>query len=77
MPYEDGYQLLEKVRRLPAEEGGNTPAVALTAFARSEDRRRALMAGFQMHLPKPVEPAELVAVVSSLSGAVRRGAGRG
>jgi CheY-like chemotaxis protein len=49
--------------------------VALTAFARSEDRRRALMAGFQLHVPKPVEPAELLAVVSSLTGGSRRGAG--
>ena len=50
-------------------------AVALTAFARSEDRRRALMAGFQMHLPKPVEAAELLAVASNLFTAARRGRG--
>jgi CheY-like chemotaxis protein len=67
--------MLQRVRELPAEEGGATPAVALTAFARSEDRRRALMAGFQLHVPKPVEPAELLAVVSSLTGGTRRGAG--
>jgi CheY-like chemotaxis protein len=73
MPEVDGYQLLAQVRQLPRTEGGDTPAVALTAFARSEDRRRALMAGFQMHLPKPVEPAELLAVVSSLSNSARRG----
>jgi CheY-like chemotaxis protein len=72
MPGEDGYQLLEKIRALPESEGGSTPAVALTAFARSEDRRRALMAGFQLHVPKPVEPAELLAVVANLSGASRR-----
>jgi PAS domain S-box-containing protein len=73
MPGEDGYQLLKKVRNLAASEGGSTPAVALTAFARSEDRRRALLAGFQMHLPKPLETAELIAVVANLSGAVGRG----
>jgi PAS domain S-box-containing protein len=68
MPAEDGYQLLAKVRRLAPEEGGDTPAVALTAFARSEDRRRALMAGFQMHVAKPAEPAELLAAVANLAG---------
>jgi PAS domain S-box-containing protein len=72
MPEEDGYQLLRRIRALPTEQGGNVPAVALTAFARSEDRRRALMAGFQMHLPKPVESPELIAVVASLSGVVSR-----
>jgi CheY-like chemotaxis protein/two-component sensor histidine kinase len=72
MPNEDGYAFLAKLRRLPDAEGGDTPAVALTAFARSEDRRRALMAGYQMHLPKPVEPAELLAVVSNLCTAIRR-----
>jgi PAS domain S-box-containing protein len=72
MPDEDGYEFLAKLRRLPDAEGGDMPAVALTAFARSEDRRRALMAGFQMHLPKPVEPAELLAVVSNLCTVSRR-----
>ena len=73
MPSEDGYIFLDRLRQLPDTEGGDTPAVALTAFARAEDRRRALMAGFQMHLPKPVEAAELLAVVSNLSAASRRG----
>jgi len=50
-----------------AEDGGQTPAVALTAFARSEDRQRAMMAGFDLHLAKPVEPGELVAVVNRLA----------
>ncbi|HEU4411308.1 MAG TPA: ATP-binding protein [Polyangiaceae bacterium] len=68
MPDEDGYALLRKVRALPVEQGGGTPAVALTAFARAEDRRRAFLAGFQAHLPKPVEPAELFAAVVSLVG---------
>jgi PAS domain S-box-containing protein len=72
MPVEDGYSLIRQVRALPPESGGEIPAVALTAFARSEDRRRALLAGFQMHLPKPVEPSELVAVVASVAGRRRR-----
>jgi PAS domain S-box-containing protein len=66
MPEEDGYELMRKVRSLPAELGGRTPAIALTAYARSEERLRALRAGYQMHMPKPVELTELVAVVSSL-----------
>ena len=73
MPIEDGYEFLAKLRQLPDTQGGDTPAVALTAFARPEDRRRALMAGFQMHLPKPVEPAELLAVASNIFAASRRG----
>ncbi len=72
MPLEDGYEFLAKVRQLSDAEGGDTPAVALTAFARSEDRRRALMAGFQMHLPKPVDAAELLAVAANLYAASRR-----
>jgi CheY-like chemotaxis protein len=76
MPGEDGYEFLAKLRRLSDAEGGDTPAVALTAFARSDDRRRALMAGFQMHLPKPVEPAELLAVTSNLHAASRRAKAR-
>ena len=67
MPGEDGYSLIAKVRALPPEEGGQTPAAALTAYARMEDRTKALRAGFQMHVPKPVEPAELVAVVANLA----------
>jgi CheY-like chemotaxis protein len=62
----DGYELMRKVRELPAESGGRTPAAALTAFARGEDRRRALSAGFQMHIAKPVEVKELAAVVANL-----------
>jgi PAS domain S-box-containing protein len=68
MPEEDGYSLISKVRLLPPERGGNTPAAALTAYARTEDRVRVLAAGYQLHLAKPVEPAELVAVVASLAG---------
>ena len=69
---EDGYEFLVKLRQLSDAEGGDTPAVALTAFARPEDRRRALMAGFQMHLSKPIEPAELLAVASTFCVANRR-----
>ncbi len=68
MPDEDGYALIVKVRKLPAERGGQTPAAALTAYARVEDRLRVLRSGFQIHLPKPVEPTELVTVVANLAG---------
>jgi PAS domain S-box-containing protein len=68
MPVVDGYELLKRVRALGPARGGNLPAVALTAFARSEDRTRALRAGFLVHVSKPVEPAELVATVASVSG---------
>lgn len=68
MPDEDGYSLIEKIRALPSERGGNIPAAALTAYARAEDRMRVLRSGFQFHLPKPVDSAELVTVVASLAG---------
>jgi len=68
MPREDGYSLMRQVRSLPLEQGGRIPAVALTAYARAEDRRRALMVGFQSHVAKPVNPTELVIVVASLAG---------
>lgn len=67
MPQEDGYQFIRKVRTLDPDRGGMIPAVALTAYARAEDRKRALLSGYQMHISKPVEPSELVAVVSSLT----------
>jgi PAS domain S-box-containing protein len=70
MPVEDGYEFIRKVRLLAFEDGGRTPAAALTAFARAEDRTRALRAGYQTHVAKPVEPTELTAVVASL--AIRR-----
>jgi PAS domain S-box-containing protein len=66
MPGEDGYELIRKVRALPASRGGKIPAIALTAYARTEDRLRALRAGYQMHISKPVELAELVTVMASL-----------
>jgi signal transduction histidine kinase len=68
MPEVDGYELVRTVRRLPADRGGLTPALALTAFARSEDRQRALLAGYQAHLAKPVQASELVTLVASLAG---------
>ena len=68
MPGEDGYALIRKVRLLNAEQGGQIPALALTAYARAEDRLHALAAGFQLHIPKPVNPEELVAVVANLAG---------
>jgi PAS domain S-box-containing protein len=68
MPEMDGYALISKVRQLPIERGGKIPAAALTAYAGIEDRRRVLSAGFQMHIPKPVEPAKLTSTVASLAG---------
>jgi PAS domain S-box-containing protein len=66
MPGENGYDLIRKVREYESE-GKRIPAVALTAFARIEDRIKALSAGFQMHVPKPVEPAELISIIASLT----------
>ena len=71
MPGEDGLGLLRRLRSLPASEGGLTPAVALTAHAGTEQRIQTLSAGFQIHVPKPVQPAELVAVVANLAGRTR------
>ncbi len=70
MPEEDGYALIKKVRALAEEDGGQTPSAALTAYARIEDRMKVLRSGFQIHIPKPVEPAELVAVVANLAGRI-------
>jgi signal transduction histidine kinase/CheY-like chemotaxis protein len=68
MPGRDGYQLMKEIRALPADAGGRTPGIALTAFARSEDRTRALLAGYQVHVAKPIDPHELVVTVGSLTG---------
>jgi PAS domain S-box-containing protein len=68
MPGEDGYSLMARIRRLGCDSGGDIPAIALTAYARSEDRMRALAAGFQMHVPKPVEAFELIIVIATLAG---------
>jgi CheY-like chemotaxis protein len=67
MPGESGYDLIRKVRALSPGEGGQIPAIALTAYARMEDRLKILSAGFQMHVPKPIEPMELATVVASLT----------
>jgi CheY-like chemotaxis protein len=70
MPGEDGYDLIRKVRALTTDACARVPAVALTAFARSEDRQRALLAGYQLHVAKPVEPSELLTVCASLVGRI-------
>ncbi|MFP5261267.1 MAG: PAS domain S-box protein [Blastocatellia bacterium] len=74
MPGEDGYQMIKKIRALEPGRGGAIAAVALTAYARAEDRVRSLAAGYQMHLAKPVEPVELAIVIGNLAG--RGGKGR-
>jgi PAS domain S-box-containing protein len=68
MPGEDGYSFIRKIRALPVDAGGRTPAIALTAYARGEDAQRAFAAGYQMHIAKPVEPGHLVTVVANLGG---------
>jgi CheY-like chemotaxis protein len=71
MPGEDGYSLIARIRALPPERGGALPAIALTAYARTDDRVRALAAGFQMHLSKPVDPSELAAAIAGLAQRAR------
>lgn len=71
MPDLDGYSLIRRIRELKIGPGGKLPAIALTAYAQTQDRLRALAAGFQHHVPKPVEPAELAAVIASLTGRLR------
>ncbi len=71
MPEEDGYDLIKKIRRLEAKTQKRVPAVALTAYARVEDRLKALSAGYNMHVPKPVEPAELILVIASLTNQIK------
>jgi CheY-like chemotaxis protein len=68
MPDRDGCDLIREVRSRGPERGGEIPAVAVTAYARAEDRVRAITAGFQMHVAKPVDPDELIAIVASLTG---------
>jgi CheY-like chemotaxis protein len=67
MPGVDGYSLIRKLRTLSSEGGGQIPAIALTAYANEEERTRVLDSGFQMHIAKPVDPTELVAVVANLA----------
>jgi CheY-like chemotaxis protein len=66
MAEQDGYNLIRKLRSLPPEEGGEIPAIALTAYSREEDRQQILEAGFQHHLTKPVDPSKLISVVASI-----------
>jgi hypothetical protein len=68
MPEQDGYALLRRVRSLESNQGRRIPAIALTAYARAEDRKAALLAGFQSHVAKPVEPGELIALIANLTG---------
>ena len=67
MPAEDGYTFIRRLRSIEETQGSALPAVALSAYARSDDRTKAIRSGFQNHLAKPVEPAELLAVISSLA----------
>jgi hypothetical protein len=67
LPGEDGYKLISRVRALSPEDGGNLPAAAITAYARSDDARRALAAGYQRHAPKPIAPTTLAALVAGLA----------
>ena len=66
LPEQDGYWFIAQLRSRPSDRGGRTPAVALTAHARVEDRARALYAGFNNHVPKPIDPIELFAVIAAL-----------
>lgn len=68
MPEEDGYALIRRIRALSPDQGSNVPAIALTAYARTEDRIKAVSAGFLMHVAKPVEPLELITMVAAASG---------
>jgi CheY-like chemotaxis protein len=78
MPGEDGYDLIASVRSMEHQRGWEpVPAAALTAFAREEDRNRALTAGFHAHVTKPVEPNEVVATVATLAGRSANGNGSG
>ena len=70
MPGQDGYEFARQLRALPQDQGGALPALAVTAFARTEDRTRALLAGFNGHLAKPVESNELIAMVANLAGRI-------
>jgi CheY-like chemotaxis protein len=68
LPMVDGYQLMRRIRELDDARGGRTPAIAVTAYTRGDDARRAFLAGFQMHLGKPIDPDTLIAMVANLAG---------
>jgi CheY-like chemotaxis protein len=71
LPGEDGFALVRQIRESEAQHGGFLPAIALTGYARAEDRIGILAAGFQAHIPKPVEPVELAAVIANMTGRLR------
>jgi CheY-like chemotaxis protein len=75
MPRESGYELIRRVRRLPAEQGGRTPAIACTGYAREEDRARAMHAGFDAVVSKPVDLGVLVATIVHVAGVRESGSG--
>ena len=68
MPGEDGYSLIRRVRAMEPDQGGRIPAIALTAYSRTKDRVQALAAGFQIHMPKPVNAAELAIAIAGITG---------
>ncbi len=72
MAHEDGYSLIAQLRALADERAARIPAIAVTAYARAEDRQRLLLAGYQMHIGKPIEPRELIAGIASLVGVTAR-----
>jgi len=74
MPETDGLSFIRKIRALSPTQGGRTPAVALTAYARREDAKRAFAAGYQMHVAKPAEPIQIITVVANLAGRSLEGA---
>jgi len=68
MPDEDGYEFIRKLRSLPPDKGGRTPAIALTGYASRKDRERALEAGYHQHMAKPIEQADMIAAIANLIG---------
>ena len=68
MPDQDGYELVRKLRALPPEKGGQTPAIALTGYASRKDRERALSSGYQQHMAKPIEQVEMIETIAALVG---------
>ena len=68
MPDQDGYELMRKLREMPPEKGGNTPAIALTGYASRKDRERALNSGYQQHMAKPIEQADIIKAIAALVG---------
>ena len=74
MPNEDGLALIQRIRALPSDRGGRVPAIAVSAYARADDRERSLEAGFQLHVSKPIDIEQLVAAIASLAGHSNHGA---